>query len=109
MMGGMPQADQSGYFGANNSFNAGDPAEERMGRGERSKKKRRFRSLSPVARANTPGGRGTPDVGGIMGYGGSGGGLNDYERSTWRCSHCKIWGTAVWTVRDGPMGPKVCS
>ncbi|KAL6915259.1 hypothetical protein FSST1_006754 [Fusarium sambucinum] len=41
--------------------------EERMGRGERSKKKRRFRSLSPLGRGGTPGGRGTPDVGG---YGG---------------------------------------
>ena len=42
-----------------------------MGRGERSKKKRRFRSLSPV-------GRTTPDVGNA-GYGGGGAGsLNDW-------------------------------
>jgi len=34
-----------------------------MGRGERSKKKRRFRSLSPA-------GRDTPDAGGVSGYGG---------------------------------------
>ncbi|TAQ88331.1 hypothetical protein B7494_g3331 [Chlorociboria aeruginascens] len=99
MMGGMPQATESkGYFDA-------EPTEERMGRGERSKKKRRFRSLSPVARANTPGGRGTPDLGGLAGYGG-GGGLNDYERSTWRCAHCRVWGTAVWAVRDGPHGQR---
>jgi chromatin structure-remodeling complex subunit SFH1 len=77
--------------------------EERMGRGERSKKKRRFRSLSPLNRSGTPGGRGTPDVGG---YGG-GGALTDMERHTWRCSHCRVWGTSVWAVRDGPAGPKV--
>jgi chromatin structure-remodeling complex subunit SFH1 len=99
MMGGLPQATESrGYFD--------EPSEERMGRGERSKKKRRFRSLSPVGRSGTPGGRGTPDAGGIAGYGG-GGSLNDYERNTWQCSHCKIWGTSVWAVRDGPHGPRV--
>lgn len=79
--------------------------EERMGRGERSKKKRRFRSLSPLARSGTPGGRGTPDVGGYGG--GGGGGLVDAERTTWRCSHCRVWGTCVWAVRDGPAGPRV--
>jgi len=76
-----------------------------MGRGERSKKKRRFRSLSPVDRAlRTPGGgeRGTPDVG----FGGGMGKLEDYERSTWRCTHCLVWGSGVWAVRDGPAGPK---
>lgn len=100
VMGGTPQAGGGmGYFDP-------EPAEERMGRGERSKKKRRFRSLSPLARAGTPGGRGTPDAGGIAGYGG-GGSLNDYERNTWRCTHCKVWGTAVWAVRDGPHGPRV--
>lgn len=79
--------------------------EERMGRGERSKKKRRFRSLTPE-RSGTPG-RGTP-LGGMQGYGGAaGGGLTDYERSTWRCHHCKVWGSSVWAVRDGPDGPKV--
>jgi chromatin structure-remodeling complex subunit SFH1 len=80
--------------------------QERMGRGERSKKKRRFRSLSPL-RSATPGlGRYTPvDVGG---YGGGGvGSLTDQERATWRCQHCHIWGSSVWAVRDGPRGPKV--
>ncbi|KAI1769478.1 SNF5-domain-containing protein [Hypoxylon sp. FL1150] len=77
--------------------------EERMGRGERSKKKRRFRSLSPLGRSGTPGGRNTPDVG----YGGGGGGtLTDQERINWRCTHCRIWGTSVWAVRDGPWGPR---
>ncbi|KJZ78349.1 hypothetical protein HIM_02387 [Hirsutella minnesotensis 3608] len=90
MLGGTP-------FGA-----PAELEEERMGRGERSKKKRRFRSLSPLGRGGTPGGRGTPDVGG---YGG-GGALTDAERITWRCSHCRIWGTSVWAVRDGPAGPK---
>ncbi|KAI4135807.1 MAG: hypothetical protein LQ347_000353 [Umbilicaria vellea] len=68
MAGGMPT--QSGYFDQPES------AETPMGRGERSKKKRRFRSLSPLARGATPGGRGTPDTG-AAGYGG-GGGLNDW-------------------------------
>ena len=98
MMGTHQTGGGGGYFDP-------EPAEERMGRGERSKKKKRFRSLSPL-RAGTPGGRGTPDVGGIAGYGG-GGSLNDYERNTWRCSHCLVWGSAVWAVRDGPHGPRV--
>ncbi|KAF2131563.1 SNF5-domain-containing protein [Dothidotthia symphoricarpi CBS 119687] len=71
--------------------------QENMGRGERSKKKRRFRSLSPV-------GRDTPGAG--SGYGGQDGGLQDGERTTWRCAHCCVWGTAVWAVRDGPRGPR---
>ncbi|KAL6855829.1 hypothetical protein J3F83DRAFT_753660 [Trichoderma novae-zelandiae] len=94
MMGGTP-------FGAGAAVEA---EEERMGRGERSKKKRRFRSLSPLARGGTPLGRLTPDVGG---YGGGAGALTDMERMTWRCSHCRTWGTSVWAVRDGPAGPKV--
>lgn len=57
-MAGTPQND---YF-------ANPEQQENMGRGERSKKKRRFRSLSPV-------GRETPDTG--SGYGGFGGGLQD--------------------------------
>ncbi|KAI1436269.1 hypothetical protein GGR50DRAFT_237997 [Xylaria sp. CBS 124048] len=80
-----------------------DGEEERMGRGERSKKKRRFRSLSPLGRSGTPGGRGTPDAG----YGGGGvSSLTDQERYSWRCTHCRIWGTGVWAVRDGPYGPR---
>ncbi|MCJ1372341.1 Chromatin structure remodeling complex protein sfh1 [Loxospora ochrophaea] len=91
------QQSQLGYF------DQPDSAETPMGRGERSKKKRRFRSLSPLARgaANTPGGEG----GGVAGYGG-GPGLTDWERQTWRCSHCFVHGLAVWAVRDGPAGPK---
>ncbi|KAL7627853.1 Chromatin structure remodeling complex protein sfh1 [Parahypoxylon ruwenzoriense] len=90
MIGGMPG------FGI-------EVEEERMGRGERSKKKRRFRSLSPLGRSGTPGGRVTPDAG----YGGGGGGiLTDQERHNWRCTHCRIWGTGVWAVRDGPWGPR---
>lgn len=95
MIGGTPMGG---------SFGAQQEEEERMGRGERSKKKRRFRSLSPLARGGTPGGWGTPDVG----YGGGGAGsLTDQERLNWRCSHCNIWGTSVWAVRDGPWGPRV--
>ena len=29
------------------------------------------------------------------------------ERQSWRCSHCLVWGSAVWAVRDGPYGPRV--
>ncbi|PSK37489.1 hypothetical protein B9Z65_2231 [Elsinoe australis] len=71
--------------------------EERMGRGERAKKKRRFRSLSPV-------GRDSPDL--AAAFGGEAGKLSETERQTWRCSHCQVWGTAVWSVRDGPNGPR---
>jgi chromatin structure-remodeling complex subunit SFH1 len=78
--------------------------EERMGRGERSKKKKRFKSLSPLRRSSTPGVRGTPAAG--EGYGG-GGTLTEAERINWRCSHCRVWGTSVWAVRDGPLGPRV--
>lgn len=48
-----------------------------MGRGERSKKRRRFRSISPSARDGTSGGRETADVT-ATGYGG-GGGLNEWS------------------------------
>jgi chromatin structure-remodeling complex subunit SFH1 len=81
--------------------------EERMGRGERNRRKKRgFRSPSPVGRSGTPGGRGTPSAGDAGGYGG-GGTLTEAERMTWRCSHCRVWGTSVWAVRDGPLGPRV--
>jgi hypothetical protein len=51
-----------------NDFFSNVEGQENMGRGERSKKKRRFRSLSPV-------GRGTPGAG--SGYGGQNGGLQE--------------------------------
>ncbi|KZF26338.1 SNF5-domain-containing protein [Xylona heveae TC161] len=96
MAGGMPST--GGYF------DLPDPTETPMGRGERSKKKRRFRSLSPSGRGGTPGGRGTPDTG-VAGYGG-GGGLSEWERQSWRCAHCMVWGSGVWTARDGPSGQR---
>ncbi|GFF25426.1 RSC complex subunit Sfh1, putative [Aspergillus lentulus] len=88
----------SGYFDVD--------SETPLGRGERSKRKRRFRSLSPSGRGGTPGGRGTPDTGSGAGYGGGGGTLSDWERQSWRCSNCMVWGSAVWAVRDGPAGPR---
>ncbi|KAI4137421.1 MAG: hypothetical protein L6R39_007303 [Caloplaca ligustica] len=99
---GLPmqqQGQQGGYFDQ-----PMDSAETPMGRGERTKKKRRFRSLSPQGRSGTPGGRGTPDQ--QTGYGGSGGGLAEWERQNWRCNHCAVHGSAVWAVRDGPSGPR---
>lgn len=84
----------AGGLGSSQQINGED---ERMGRGERSKKKRRFRSLSPV-------GRETPEA---AGFGGTSSTLTDGERQYWSCSHCSIWGTAVWGVRDGPAGSRV--
>ena len=85
----------AGGLGSSQFGGGGD--DERMGRGERSKKKRRFRSLSPV-------GRETPEV---AGFGGTSGQLNEGERQYWTCSHCRVWGSAIWGVRDGPSGPRV--
>lgn len=104
MAGGLPVG-----FGFSGFGGLVEQEEERMGRGERTKKKRRFRSLSPSGRSGTPGARGTPDAAntgsGSGGYGG-GGSLADNERSAWRCTHCRVWGTSVWAVRDGPHGPR---
>ena len=86
----------AGGLGSSQQANGGGE-DERMGRGERSKKKRRFRSLSPV-------GRETPDT---NGFGGSSGQLGEGERQYWTCQHCKVWGSAIWGVRDGPHGPRV--
>lgn len=60
----------SGYFDVD--------SETPLGRGERNKRKRRFRSLSPLGRGGTPGGRGTPDTGSGAGYGGGGGTLSEW-------------------------------
>ena len=67
MAGGMPTAG--------GMFDQPENTDTPMGRGERSKKKRRFRSLSPLARGGTPGGALDANT---AGYGGSGGGLNDW-------------------------------
>lgn len=77
-----------------------------MGRGERSKKKRRFRSLSPVAKALGSPAEGASGVG--AGWGGAENKLNEMERHKWRCHWCNVWGSGVWAVRDGPAGPRVC-
>lgn len=87
----------SGGLGSQQANGGGE--DERMGRGERSKKKRRFRSLSPV-------GRETPEV---AGFGGTSSQLTEGERQYWHCSHCKVWGAAIWGVRDGPAGARVSS
>lgn len=94
-----------------------DSAETPMGRGERSKRKRRFRSLSPVGRGGTPGG--TSET---AGYGGGGGQLSERpvnliinlmkltlcsNRATWRCSYCSMPGSGAWAIRDGPAGQGV--
>lgn len=93
----QPQNSGMGdYFG--NGLGTPGGEEERMGRGERSKKKRRFRSLTPVARE-------TPDL--SAAFGGEQGKLTEQERQLWHCSHCRVWGGAVWAVRDGPAGPRV--
>lgn len=91
---GTPVGGQSDYFA-----NGLDETTERLGRGER-KKKRRFRS-------NSPSNRDTPEQGDNSAAFGEGfKQLTDTERKIWRCTHCSIWGSAVWGVRDGPRGPK---
>lgn len=86
----------SGGLGSSQQQANGGGEDERMGRGERSKKKRRFRSLSPI-------GRETPEV---AGFGGTSQQLSEGERQYWHCSHCRVWGAAVWGVRDGPNGSR---
>ncbi len=85
---------ETARFSSTTNMAGGVPDEKRrmededtpMGRGERSKKKRRFRSLSPQ-------GRGTPEVG-SAGYGGGGVGvLNDWYVSLClrRGGACRLW------------------
>lgn len=85
----------AGGLGSSQANGAGD--DERMGRGERAKKKRRFRSVSPV-------GGETPEA---TGFGSTSHQLTEGERQYWTCSHCCVWGTAIWGVRDGPAGARV--
>ena len=89
MAGGMPTP--GGYF--DQPENPDTP----MGRGERSKKKRRFRSLSPVGRGATPGG--TPDTG-ATGYGGATG-LTDWY-VLWKEE--LLSGTDKTAIGSGPAG-----
>jgi chromatin structure-remodeling complex subunit SFH1 len=92
------------YFDMPAAGGAGGEDTPSMGRGERSKKKRRFRSLSPLAKAQTP------DVlAGAAAWGGEGSRLTEDEKRVWRCRHCFVWAGAVWAVRDGPHGPRVSS
>ena len=98
---------RASYFDHPVGMVGGDSETPNMGRGERSKKKRRFRSLSPVAKA-----LGTPaDAanGNGTGWGGAENKIHEYERQNWRCTWCLVWGTGVWAVRDGPKGPRVSS
>lgn len=71
-----------------------------MGRGERNRKKRKLRSPSP---SNKP----TPEPT-DAGWGGDVKPfVQEMDRLNWRCSHCLVWGSAVWAVRSGPKGPRV--
>jgi len=93
------------YFDAPGGFGVGGGDETPlMGRGERNRKKRRFRSPSPVAKASTP--AETASAAGAA-WGGEANKLQEYERQNWRCKHCLMWGSAAWAVRDGPAGPRV--
>lgn len=96
---------RASYFDPPGGIGGGDSETPNMGRGERSKKKRRFRSLSPVARVAASPAEGTNGAG--TGWGGAENKLQEYERQNWRCAWCLIWGTAIWAVRDGPSGPRV--
>lgn len=71
-----------------------------MGRGERNRKKRKLRSPSP---SNKP----TPEPT-DAGWGGEVKPfVQEMDRLNWRCTHCLVWGSAVWAVRSGPKGPRV--
>lgn len=98
---------RAGYFDPPGGMAGGDGETPNMGRGERSKKKRRFRSLSPLAKALPTPAEGANGAG--PGWGGAENKLQEYERQNWRCAWCLVWGTAVWAVRDGPSGPRVRS
>lgn len=81
----------------------GGPGDETplMGRGERNRKKRKLRSPSPSAKEGTPAELDS-------GWGGDNKTfIQESDRLNWRCSHCMVWGTAVWAVRNGPKGPRV--
>lgn len=100
--------ERADYFGGGYGSGVGGGAGDEtpvMGRGERSKKKRRFRSLSPVAKAlNATENMGGGSNGVGTGWGGAANQLSEYERQNWRCRWCAVWGSAVWAVRDGPAG-----
>ncbi|EXJ79847.1 hypothetical protein A1O3_08132 [Capronia epimyces CBS 606.96] len=96
------EAQQRGSYFDYISVGANGDETPLMGRGERNRKKRRFRSISPVSKAQTP--EGGTSAG--AGWGGEGNRLQEYERQNWRCKHCLIPGNAVWAVRDGPFGPR---
>lgn len=81
----------------------GGPGDETpmMGRGERNRKKRKLRSPSPSAKEGTP-------ADNESGWGGDKQTFaQDVDRLNWRCTHCLVWGSAVWAVRSGPKGPRV--
>ena len=84
-------------------FGTGQDESVTLGRGERSKKKKRYRSLSPLGGDSPDPGQNAPGSG--AGPGGTVP-LGENERNPWRCSHCSIWGPAVWGVKEGPAGPK---
>ncbi|KIW17070.1 hypothetical protein PV08_04261 [Exophiala spinifera] len=94
------EAQLRGSYFDYTAVGAGGEDTPSLGRGERSKKKRRFRSLSPTGKA------GTPESSASAAWGGEGNRLQEFERQTWRCKHCLIWGNAIWAVRDGPLGPR---
>lgn len=75
-------------------------SETPLGRGERSKRKKRFRSLSPSG--STPGGRGTPDTGSGAGYGGGGGTLSEWF-VTWS-SERKLRSMLIFSTGNDKIG-----
>jgi chromatin structure-remodeling complex subunit SFH1 len=96
---------RASYFDLPAGMAGGENETPNMGRGERSKKKRKFRSLSPVAKALATPAEGINGAG--TGWGGIENKLQEYEKQNWRCNWCLVWGTGVWAVRDGPAGPRV--
>ena len=114
MRGGIGPRESDYFAGGLGPTGEATPAgalDQPMGRGERSKKKKRYRSLSPADR-DTPdfggalqrdnGEQGGPSIGAPVPTGN----LSDVERARFRCRHCGLYGAAVWGARDGPAGPR---
>ncbi|KAI9669887.1 MAG: Chromatin structure remodeling complex protein sfh1 [Alyxoria varia] len=116
MRGGVGPRESDYFAGGLGPTGEATPAgalDQPMGRGERSKKRKRYRSLSPPDR-DSPGvgasstQRESGEAGGTSSIGAPVpvGNLTDPERARFRCRHCGLYGSAVWGARDGPEGSR---
>jgi len=111
--GTMAFSSTNFFFNETNPSTPSALGDEILGRGER-KKRKRNRSVSPGTGTprNFSGKDASAAISGTGGLNGTGVGpqnatqLNDYEKQTWKCMHCKVPGTGTWSVRDGPDGAR---